>query len=127
MPFNHSNHHRAASGNLPVERRFRQRACLHIKADVTLPGDLTIVGHTMDISPSGLGLDVPYKLEAGQQCEIEFNLSKLGGPKWVQVIGEVTRCVECGHGRFQAGMKFVDMDARLAKVLDDYVWSRIKR
>lgn len=93
---------------------------------MTLPGDLTIVGHTLDISATGLSLDVPYRLEPGQRCEIELNLSKLGGPSWVRVVGEVKHCVSCSNERFQAGLMFVDLDARLVELLDAYIWSRIK-
>ena len=110
----------------PTERRVKQRSHLHIKADVTLPGDLTIVGHTLDISASGLSLNVPYKLEPGQRCEIELDLSKLGGPNWVQVVGEVKHCASSDDGHFQIGLQFVDLDAELARLLEDYIWARIK-
>ena len=108
------------------ERRGKQRTRLHLKADVTLPGDLTIVGHTLDISSGGMSLDVPYQLQPGQRCEIELNLAKLGGPNWVQVIAEVRHCVSSEDGHFQAGLQFVDLDLRVADLLDEYVWSRIK-
>jgi len=124
---NHQQHKSAMpDNNTRPERRTKQRARLQIKADVTLPGDLTIVGHTLDISATGLSIDVPYQLEVGQHCEIELNLAKLGGPKWVQVIGEVRRCTSSGDGYFQAGLLFVDLDAKLAEVLDAYIWARIK-
>jgi hypothetical protein len=109
-----------------LDRRTKQRTRLQLKADVTLPGDLTIVGHTLDISSSGLSLDVPYQLEAGQRCEIELNLSKVGGPKLVRVMGEVKRCILSDEGHFQAGLPFVDLDAQLAELLDAYIWARIK-
>jgi PilZ domain len=125
---NHRPHKRPVSDSSTLpERRVKQRTRLQLKADVTLPGDLTIVGHTLDISSSGLSLDVPYQLQPGQRCEIELNLIKVGGPKWVQVIGEVTRCVTSGDGHFQAGLQFVDLDAQLAGLLDAYIWSRIKQ
>lgn len=107
------------------ERRAARRTNLHLKADVTLPGDLTIVGHTLDISSGGLSLEVPYRLELGQRCEIELNLSKMGGPRWVQLTGEVRRCVDVDEGRFMAGLQFVDIDPALAEMLDKYIWSRL--
>ena len=83
------------------------------------------MGHTLDISSSGLSIEVPYELQPGQRCEIELNLSKVGGPKWVQVIGEVKRCIG-GDGYFQAGLQFVDLDATLAELLDAYILARVK-
>ncbi len=110
----------------PAERRIKRRTQLHLKADVTLPGDLTIVGHTVDISASGLSIDVPYQLEPGQHCEIELNFSRMGGPAWVQLSGEVRRCVEVDEGRFQAGLQFVDLDPKLVELLDQYIWSKLE-
>jgi hypothetical protein len=66
----------AASARNAAERRGRQRTHLQLKANLASPGDLTIVGHTLDMSSSGLILDVPYELEAGQRCAIELYLSK---------------------------------------------------
>jgi hypothetical protein len=109
------------------ERRGRQRTRRQLKADVTLPGDLTIVGHTLDISSSGLSIDVPYELETGQRCEIELDLSKVGGPKWVQVMAEVKRCTLNVDDHFQAGLQFVDLDATLIELLDAFIWARIKK
>lgn len=127
MPVNHrSDKHKTPKSPVPTERRIKQRSHLHIKADVTLPGDLTIVGHTLDISASGLSLEVPYKLEPGQRCEIELNLAKLGGPNWVQVVAEVKHCTSSNDGHFQVGLQFVDLDAELTKLLEAYIWARIK-
>jgi c-di-GMP-binding flagellar brake protein YcgR len=106
-------------------RRTAQRAHLHVKADVTLPGDLTIVGHTLDISAGGLSIEVPYELKLGQRCEIELNLSKMGGPKWIQVIGEVRYCSQADDDTFRAGLQFVDVDDKLKETLDQCIWSRV--
>lgn len=106
-------------------RRRQRRERLSVKADVTLPGDLTIVGHTLDISSGGLSIEVPYMLGMGERCEIELNLSKLGGPKWVQVVGEVRNCNQVDDDSYRVGLQFVDMDAQLKTLLDDCLWSRI--
>jgi c-di-GMP-binding flagellar brake protein YcgR len=120
-----SQHSSAADSAAKSNRRIAQRAHLHVKADVTLPGDLTIVGHTLDISAGGLSLEVPYELQLGQRCEIELNLSKMGGPSWVQVIGEVRYCSAADDDTFRAGLQFVDMDDKLKETLDQYIWSRV--
>jgi len=106
-------------------RRVGQRQHLRLKADVTLPGDLTIVGHTLDISSGGLSLEVTYPLELGQRCEIELDLSKMGGPRWVQVLGEVRHCSQSDEHRFRIGLQFVEVADRIKEVLDQYIWSRL--
>lgn len=115
----------AESATTKPNRRIGQRRHLHLKADVTLPGDLTIVGHTLDISAGGLSLEVPYSLELGQRCEIELDLSKMGGPCWIQVTGEVRYCSQSDEDSFRIGLQFVEVADRIKEVLDQYVWSRL--
>jgi len=113
------------SATAKSNRRLQRRERLSVKADVTLPGDLTIVGHTLDISAGGLSIEVPYSLSIGERCEIELSLTKLGGPKWVQVVGEVRNCKQIDDDSFRVGLQFVDMDEQLKKLLDECVWSRL--
>jgi c-di-GMP-binding flagellar brake protein YcgR len=122
--------HRSHRDSVPVSatktnRRSTPRTHLRVKADVTLPGDLTIVGHTLDISAGGLSIEVPYQLQLGQCCEIELNLSKLGGPHWVQVVGEVRHCSQADDDAFRVGLQFVGMDEKLREILDQYIWSKL--
>jgi c-di-GMP-binding flagellar brake protein YcgR len=124
-PDNHQDSPGQQQAGQKPERRVKPRTRLHIKADVTLPGDLTIVGHTLDISAGGMSLEVPYSLEPGQRCEIELNLAKLGGPSWVQVVAEVRHCTEVDNQCFEAGLQFVDMPVQTAELLETYVWSRL--
>lgn len=106
-----------ASPTTPPERRNVQRAAIRLEADITLPGDLTIVSHTLDISASGISLEVPYMLESGQRCTIELDLSPFNGPKWVELIAEVRNCVPDGEDQFRAGMQFVDLPPEVAAVI----------
>lgn len=99
-------------------RRATDRKAMHIMADITLPGDLTIVGHTMDMSIGGLRAEVPYMLQAGQECLIELDLTHLGGPGSVKLTAEVRHCSDNGTGRFHAGMQFKRIDAQLAELLE---------
>lgn len=99
------------------ERRNVQRAAIRLEADITLPGDLTIVSHTLDISANGISLEVPYMLGNGQRCSIELDLSAFNGPKWVELIAEVRNCVPDGEDQFRAGMQFVDLPPEVAAVI----------
>jgi hypothetical protein len=100
-----------------AERRVAPRRAMHIMADITLPGDVTIVGHTMDMSIGGLRAEVPYMLEAGQECVVELDLTHLGGPTYLKLIAEVRHCHDNGTGRIHAGMQFKNINADVAEIL----------
>lgn len=101
---------RAAQDQGAAERRTSLRHSVRLQADVTLPGDLTMVAHTLDMSTGGIALDVPYMLKFGQQCLIELDLSAIGGPPWLQLRAEVRHCRQINEGRFLAGVQLVDPD-----------------
>jgi len=101
-----------------ADRRTATRKAMHIMADITLPGDLTIVGHTMDMSIGGLRAEVPYMLDSGQECIVELDLTHLGGPGYVKLTAEVRHCHDNGSGRFHAGMQFKNIDGSAAEVLE---------
>ncbi len=101
-----------------AERRTSTRKAMHIMADITLPGDLTIVGHTMDMSIGGLRAEVPYLLDAGQECIVELDLTHLGGPSYLKLTAEVRHCQDNGSGRFHAGMQFKNIDKLSAEILE---------
>jgi len=100
-----------------AERRVAPRRAMHIMADITLPGDLTMVGHTMDMSIGGLRAEVPYVLEAGQECVVELDLTHLGGPNYLKLTAEVRHCQDNGSGRIHAGMQFKNVDAEASEIL----------
>ncbi|HEX2585334.1 MAG TPA: PilZ domain-containing protein [Steroidobacteraceae bacterium] len=106
-----------ASTKSGAERRVAPRRAMHIMADITLPGDLTMIGHTMDMSIGGLRAEVPYMLESGQECVIELDLTHLGGPSYLKLVAEVRHCQDNGSGRMHAGMQFKNIDAETAEIL----------
>jgi len=101
-----------------TERRSNTRRSLQLHADITLPGDLTIVGHTMDLSTGGASIQVPYMLEFGQECIIELDLSALGGPSWLQLRAEVRHCRQLSSEQYLAGLQFIDTDPAFSELLD---------
>lgn len=100
-----------------ADRRIDTRCGMRLEADVTLPGDLTIVGHTMDLSAGGISIEVPYMLEFGQECMIELDLSALGGPSWLQLTAEVRHCRQLDGEQFIAGLRFIDPDPVMSELL----------
>lgn len=100
-----------------AERRTAPRRAMHVMADITLPGDLRIVGHTMDMSIGGLRAEVPYMLDPGQECVVEIDLTHAGGPSCLKLTAEVRHCQDNGSGRIHAGLQFKNIDEETADVL----------
>ena len=100
-----------------IERRTSPRRAMHVMADITLPGEIKIAGHTMDMSIGGLRAEVPHLLDPGQECIVEIDLTHLGGPPYMKLIAEVRHCQDNGSGRFHAGMQFKNVDEDTALVL----------
>ncbi len=102
------------------ERRRAKRSVLRLRANVTLPGDLTIESHTIDISLTGLSFDVPYELQIAQRCLVEVDLRRFGGRQF-EVVASVRSCRAKPAGKFHAGLEFseppAEFSATLAKVL----------
>jgi len=87
-----------------------------MRANVTLPGDLTLEAHTIDISLNGLSCRVPYALETGQSCTIELDLKRYGGGV-VELQTIVRSCRPNPEGKYQAGLEFINTPASIMEVL----------
>lgn len=87
-----------------------------MRANVTLPGDLTLEAHTIDMSLQGLSCRVPYVLETGQLCTIELDLKRHGG-SWVELQTIVRSCRPNADGKYQAGLEFINPPAHIMEVL----------
>ena len=100
----------------PRERRAAKRSELRLRADVTLPGDLTLEAHTIDISLSGLSCRVPYALESGQTCTVELDLKRFGSGR-VEVQTIVRGCRAIPDGKYQAGLEYVNVPDNVTELL----------
>jgi hypothetical protein len=107
---------RSTGSSAPKERRRAKRADLRMRANVTLPGDLTLESHTIDISLNGLGCRVPYALELGQSCTIELDLKKFG-LDLLELQTVVRSCRQNSDGKYQAGLEFLDPPETITAML----------
>ncbi len=89
---------------------------MRMRADVTLPGDLTLEAHTIDISLGGLSCRVPYALEMGQSCTVELDLKKFGSGR-VEMQTIVRSCRQNPDGRFEAGLEFLNTPQNIVELL----------
>lgn len=101
---------------LPKERRRAKRSALRMRANVTLPGDLTLEAHTVDISLNGLSCRVPYALEPGHTCVIELDLKRFDSGQ-VELQATVRNCRETPEGKFLAGLEFLAIPDNIQEVL----------
>jgi hypothetical protein len=87
-----------------------------MRANVTLPGDLTLEAHTIDISLNGLSCRVPYALDTGQSCTIELDLKKFGS-SYVELQTVVRSCRPVPDGKFEAGLEFLNTPENIMEIL----------
>ena len=91
-----------------------------MRADVTLPGDLTLEAHTIDISLSGLSCRAPYALDTGQACVVELDLKKFGSGR-VEMQTIVRSCRPNSDGKFEAGLEFVNTPENIKEILRSFL------
>lgn len=93
------------------ERRVHERKSIAIRARVTVLGKSVLPGHTVDISPAGASITVPFELALGQRCLIDLELAACGDTSAFHIPAEVRYCVQLGKSRFRAGLLFGELDA----------------
>jgi hypothetical protein len=108
--------HSSKTPTVPKERRRARRTALSLRADVTLPGDLTLEAHTIDISSTGLSCRVPYVLDNGQSCTVELDLTKFGSGR-VEIQTVVRACRQNNEGKLEAGLEFVNAPEYVSELL----------
>jgi len=100
------------------ERRSVERRSIAIRATVTVPGRSVLPAHTVDLSPVGASITVPFDLAQGQECLIDLELHACGAVGAYHIPAEVRYCVEMGRGRFRIGMRFGRMNAATSAFLE---------
>lgn len=103
--------------DLMRERRSSERKVLRLRADVRFPDNKTLQTHSVDISTGGICLVSPVKLDLGQTCEINLQLSACGSDTTVPLLGRVCYCIRGADG-FRAGMQFVQMSSQASAVIE---------
>ncbi|MET0987172.1 MAG: PilZ domain-containing protein [Steroidobacteraceae bacterium] len=114
----------ASAQQLDADRRQARRKKLHLRADVTLPGDLTIASHTVDLSAGGALIEVPYKLDIGAECTIEFVTAPVAALRGVAIKATVRHCGLRGE-RFYAGLQFPQQDPQVQAGLESLSGDRL--
>ncbi len=74
------------------------------------------MGRTLNISEGGILLETPKSLQLGQMIIITLDL----GDSLIEIKGIVAHAV-ISAGRYQAGVKFADLDKESTEIIQEYV------
>lgn len=102
----------------PEERRGSARRVVTLLARVELPDHTVLNGQTVDLSHTGVGLFSPRLLQADQDCRLTIGLSVCGENLELKFLARVCYCIEQAKGRYRTGMRFIGIEAGVAKLLD---------
>jgi hypothetical protein len=100
------------------EQRRERRKLIRLRADVRLPGNSVLEGHTIDLSRRGVGILSPLKLTNGQDCTISLDLTACGESVALRLVGRVCYCMESGP-EYRVGLQFVQMDESTALLISE--------
>jgi hypothetical protein len=100
------------------ERRGSARKVVTLQARVELPDHTVLDGQTVDLSHTGVGLFSPRLLQTDQDCKLTIGLSVCGEDLELRFLARVCYCVEQAKGRYRAGMRFIGIEAGVAKLLN---------
>ena len=102
----------------PEDRRGSERKVVRLQARVELPDHTVLEGQTVDLSHTGVGLFSPRLLQTDQDCKLTIGLSVCGEDLELRFLARVCYCIEQAKGRYRAGMRFIGIEAGVAKLLN---------
>lgn len=102
----------------PEDRRGSERKVVKLQARVELPDHTVLDGQTVDLSHTGVGLFSPRLLQTDQDCKLTIGLSVCGEDLELRFLARVCYCIEQAKGRYRAGMRFIGIEAGVAKLLN---------
>jgi hypothetical protein len=100
------------------EQRREHRKLIRLRADVRLPDNSVLEGHTVDLSRRGVGILSPVQLTNGQNCTISLDLTACGENVALRLVGRVCYCMESGN-EYRIGLQFVQMDESTALLISE--------
>ncbi|MCS6918289.1 MAG: PilZ domain-containing protein, partial [Fimbriimonadales bacterium] len=88
------------------DRRKRKRYTMNIGTEIRL-GDNCVAARVVNLSITGLGLQVPQAMEVGQEFEVSLPL--VGLEQVLQARAQVRHCRELSNGLWYIGAAFVNL------------------
>lgn len=98
-----------AIGEFKLDKRAATRKPLVCSGQLKLPSGASLEMQTIDLSRTGVGLELAENLSKGQLCEVHFDMPFAGQRKQrVMVKAHVSYCLATERGTYKAGLQFID-------------------
>ena len=103
------------------KRRQHPRVSVDLQVAVSV-ADVKLAARTRDLSRAGLCLIADQSIEVDAQISLEMVLTfgEAGSTEPLQMVGRVAWCTAL-FGKYQIGVKFVEMDSDRERYLDMFV------
>lgn len=105
------------------EERAAVRKVLRTRVKVVVAGGPALLGKTLDISATGLGVIVEQPIGIGHNCMIGFETSVKGVMKQINAVAKVVYCICSGTEGFRIGFQFGELTAANTAVINELVTS----
>ena len=92
------------------ERRSERRHAILVRANIDIPGKVTLSGHAVDVSRGGMGLQCPVDVSLGTELTVTLPLEVCGEQRTVSLPGRVCYCNKQTDAHFRVGLQFVHLD-----------------
>jgi hypothetical protein len=100
------------------DRRGAMRRVLSCRVALTLPNKEILYGFSVDVSKSGIGINVPRKIPDGQECELSLSFFANGKTHRLNAVGQTLSCVCIGMDGFRISVRFVHLEEGAAEILE---------
>lgn len=108
----------AQSSSHAAERRGAPRRVLACRVALTLSNKEVLYGFSVDVSKSGIGVNVPRRIHDGQECEVSLSFFANGKTHKMNALGQTLSCVCVGMDGFRVSVRFVHLEAGAAEILE---------
>lgn len=109
----------SSSSARPPDRRHALRRVLACRVALTLVNNEVLYGFSVDVSKTGIGVNVPRKIDEGRECEVSLSFFANGKTRKMHALGQTLSCVCIGMDGFRVSVRFVHVDAAAAAVLEE--------
>ena len=103
----------------PPDRRNASRRVLSCRVALTLSNKEVLYGFSVDISKTGIGVNVPRKLDDGRECEVSLSFFANGKTHKLTALGQTLSCVCTGMDGFRVSVQFVHLEEDATRILDE--------
>jgi hypothetical protein len=113
------NKHSSASSPQATDRRNASRRVLSCRVALTLPRKEVLYGFSVDVSRTGIGVNVPRKIDEGQECDLALSFFARGKTHKMNACGQILSCVCIGMDGFRASVRFTHFETGAAEILEE--------